>query len=237
MKYGVLVFPGSNCDHDMVHVMGTVLGQPVEELWHKRERLDGYDPATDTILVPGGFSYGDYLRSGALARFSPVMSAVIEFAQAGGRVVGICNGFQILCEAELLPGALLRNQQQRFICDNVYLKVGTADTDLTRHLDPGRAYYIPIAHADGRYYAAAAVLDELEANDQVLFRYCDAEGAVTDAANPNGSARNIAGVCNAGRNVFGMMPHPERAAEGLLGNTDGRLLLEGLLAINSALAL
>ena len=230
MKFGVLVFPGSNCDHDMVHVMGAVLGQRVEELWHKRDHLDGYDPAADTILVPGGFSYGDYLRSGALARFSPIMRAVIGFAQAGGRVVGICNGFQILCEAELLPGALLRNERQRFICDNVYLRAGTTDADLTRQLDPARAYRIPIAHAEGRYYASEAVLDELEANDQVLFRYCDADGEVTAAANPNGSARNIAGVCNAGRNVFGMMPHPERAAEDLLGNTDGRLLLEGLLA-------
>ena len=234
MKYGVLVFPGSNCDHDMLHVMGTVLGQPVEELWHKRDHLDGYDPARDTVLVPGGFSYGDYLRSGALARFSPIMSAVIEFAQAGGRVVGICNGFQILCEAELLPGALLRNERQQFICDNVYLKPGTLDSDLTRGLDAGRAYHIPIAHADGRYYASDAVLDELEASDQVLFRYCDADGAVTAEANPNGSARNIAGVCNAGRNVLGMMPHPERAAEDLLGNTDGLLLLQNLLEEVSA---
>ena len=237
MKYGVLVFPGSNCDHDLLHVIGTVLGQRVEELWHKRDRLDGYDPATDTILVPGGFSYGDYLRSGALARFSPIMRAVIGFAQAGGRVVGICNGFQILCEAELLPGALLRNEHQRFICDNVYLRAGTLDADLTRGLEADRAYRIPIAHAEGRYYASEAVLDELEANDQVLFRYCDAGGDVTASANPNGSARNIAGVCNAGRNVFGMMPHPERAAEDLLGNTDGRLLLEGLLARNPAPAL
>ncbi len=237
MKYGVLVFPGSNCDHDLVHVMGTVLGQPVEELWHKRSDLSDYDPATDTILVPGGFSYGDYLRSGALARFSHVMQGVIAFAKAGGRVVGVCNGFQILCEAELLPGALLRNEGQRFICRNVHLKAETLDSDLTRTLELDRAYRIPIAHADGRYYASEALLDELEANDQVLFRYCDADGHVTDAANPNGSARNIAGICSAGRNVIGMMPHPERAAEGLLGNTDGRLLLEGLLTGNVARAL
>ena len=230
MKYGVLVFPGSNCDHDMVHVLGSVLGQEVEELWHKRDHLDGYDAATDTVVVPGGFSYGDYLRCGAIARFSPIMRAVIAFAQAGGRVVGICNGFQILCEAELLPGALLRNEGQKFICDNVYLRAATAEADLTRGLDTARAYHIPIAHAEGRYYASDAVLDELEANDQVLFRYCDAAGEVTPAANPNGSLRNIAGVCNAGRNVFGMMPHPERAAEALLGNTDGRLLLEALVA-------
>lgn len=237
MKYGVLVFPGSNCDHDLVHVMGSVLAQPVEELWHKRSHLDDYDPTTDTVLVPGGFSYGDYLRSGALARFSPIMRAVIEFAQAGGRVIGICNGFQILCEAELLPGALLRNERQRFVCRNVHLRAETLDSDITRTLEIGRPYLIPIAHADGRYYASDAVLDELEANDQVLFRYCDADGEVTAAANPNGSARSIAGVCNAGRNVIGMMPHPERAAESLLGNTDGRLLLEGLLAHNVARAL
>ena len=236
MKYGVLIFPGSNCDHDLLHVFGTVLGQDVEPLWHKREALDGYDPGRDTILVPGGFSYGDYLRSGALARFSPVMRAVIAFAQAGGRVVGICNGFQILCEAELLPGALLRNEGQRFICREVYLRPETLDSDLTRGLDVGRAYKIPIAHADGRYYASEAVLDELEANGQVLFRYCDAAGEVTEAANPNGSARNIAGVCNAGRNVIGMMPHPERAAEAVLGNEDGRALLEGLLEGVSGLA-
>ncbi len=237
MKYGVLVFPGSNCDHDLVHVMGTVLAQPVEELWHKRSDLSDYDPTTDTILVPGGFSYGDYLRSGALARFSHVMRGVIAFAKAGGRVVGVCNGFQILCEAELLPGALLRNEGQRFICRNVFLKPETLDSDLTSQLDLTRAYRIPIAHADGRYYASEAVLDELEANDQVLFRYCDADARVTDAANPNGSARNIAGICSAGRNVIGMMPHPERAAEPLLGNTDGRLLLEGLLTGNVARAL
>lgn len=229
MKFAVILFPGSNCDHDLLHVYGSVLGQPVEELWHKQSSLDGYDPREDVILVPGGFSYGDYLRSGALARFSPIMGAVSAFARAGGRVVGICNGFQILCEAELLPGALLRNAGQRFICRNVYLRVGTAATDFTAGLEPARAYRIPIAHADGRYYASEAVLDELEAGDQVLFRYCDADGAVTDAANPNGSARNIAGVCNAGRNVFGMMPHPERAAEALLGNEDGRLLLEAML--------
>ncbi len=237
MKYGVLVFPGSNCDHDLVHVMGTVLGQPVEELWHKRSDLSDYYPDTDTILVPGGFSYGDYLRSGALARFSHVMQAVIAFANAGGRVVGICNGFQILCEAELLPGALLRNEGQRFICRNVHLRAETLDSDLTAGLELDRAYRIPIAHADGRYYASEAVLDELEANDQVLFRYCNADGGVTDAANPNGSARNIAGICSAGRNVIGMMPHPERAAEDVLGNTDGRLLLEGLLKGNVARAL
>lgn len=230
MKYGVLIFPGSNCDHDLLHVMGSVLGQQVEELWHKRADLNDYDPSSDTVLVPGGFSYGDYLRSGALARFSPVMKAVIEFAQAGGRVIGICNGFQILCEAELLPGALLRNEGQKFICRNVFLRAETLDSDFTHALNLKSAYRIPVAHADGRYFASEAVLDELEANDQVLFRYCDADGHVTSEANPNGSARNIAGVCNAGRNVFGMMPHPERAAEGVLGNTDGRLLLECLLA-------
>jgi len=229
MKFGVIVFPGSNCDHDLLHVFGTVLEQEVVELWHKQESLDGFNPSTDTVLVPGGFSYGDYLRSGALARFSPIMQAVIEFAGKGGRVIGICNGFQILCEAELLPGALLRNEHQKFICRNVYLKPGTTDTDLTQTLDADKAYSIPVAHADGRYFASDALLDELEANDQVLFRYCDETGAVTEAANPNGSARNIAGVCNPSRNVFGMMPHPERAAEKLLGNTDGYEMLAGLL--------
>ncbi len=229
MKFGVIIFPGSNCDHDLLHVFGDVLGQEVVELWHKQESLDSFDPATDTVLVPGGFSYGDYLRSGALARFSPIMQAVIEFAGNGGRVIGICNGFQILCEAELLPGALLRNEHQKFICRNVFLKPGTTSTDLTHTLDADKAYSIPVAHADGRYFASEAVLNELEANDQVLFRYCDADGNVTEEANPNGSERNIAGVCNPSRNVFGMMPHPERAAEELLGNTDGYEMLAGLL--------
>lgn len=229
MKFGVIVFPGSNCDHDLLHVFGDVLAQQVVELWHKQERLTDFDPATDTILVPGGFSYGDYLRSGALARFSPIMQAVIEFAGKGGRVIGICNGFQILCEAELLPGALLRNEHQKFICRNVHLKAATLDSDMTHTLSADKPYLIPIAHADGRYFASEAVLNELEANDQVLFRYCDENGEVTQAANPNGSARNIAGVCNPSRNVFGMMPHPERAAEDLLGNTDGYEMLAGLL--------
>ena len=234
MKYGVILFPGSNCDHDLVHVFGEVLGQRVEELWHKQPSLEGYEPGRDTILVPGGFSYGDYLRAGALARFSPVMAEVIRFAQDGGRVVGICNGFQILCEAELLPGALLRNERQQFICDNVYLRAATVDSELTRALDPTRAYRVPIAHAEGRYYASEAVLDELEAGDQVLFRYCDADGAVTPEANPNGSARNIAGVCNPGRNVLGLMPHPERAAEAILGNDDGLAMLAGLVGAPAA---
>jgi phosphoribosylformylglycinamidine synthase len=229
MKFGVIIFPGSNCDHDLLHVFGTVLGQEVEELWHKQDQLDDYNPATDTVLVPGGFSYGDYLRAGALARFSPIMKAVIDFAGRGGRVIGICNGFQILCEAELLPGALLRNEHQKFICRNVYLRPQTLNSDLTNGLEADKAYNIPIAHAEGRYYASDAVLDELEANDQVLFRYCDVAGNVTPEANPNGSSRNIAGVCNPGRNVFGMMPHPERAAEDLLGNTDGYAILASLL--------
>jgi len=229
MKFGVIVFPGSNCDHDLLHVFGSVLEQEVVELWHKQEELTDFNPTTDTILVPGGFSYGDYLRSGALARFSPIMQAVIEFAGKGGRVIGICNGFQILCEAELLPGVLLRNEHQKFICRNVNLKAATLDSDMTHTLVADKAYSIPIAHADGRYFASDAVLNELEANDQILFQYCDENGAVTDEANPNGSARNIAGVCNPSRNVFGMMPHPERAAEHLLGNTDGYDMLAGLL--------
>lgn len=229
MKFGVIIFPGSNCDHDLLHVFGTVLGQPVEELWHKCASLEDYNPKTDTILVPGGFSYGDYLRAGALARFSPIMKAVTSFAENGGRVIGICNGFQILCEAELLPGALLRNEKQKFICDNVYLRPLTLDSDITKNLSLDSAYKIPIAHAEGRYYASEGVLNELFANDQVLFQYCDAHGNVTDEANPNGATRNIAGICNAGRNVIGMMPHPERAAELLLGNSDGLAMLESLV--------
>lgn len=225
MKFGVLVFPGSNCDDDAVHVLGHVMGKDVVKIWHKETTL----PDVDCIIVPGGFSYGDYLRCGAIARFSPIMQAVIEFANAGGFVYGICNGFQILCEAHLLPGALLRNANQKFICKNVFLKPVTNNSPLTADLDLSQPLKIPIAHAEGRYYADEATLQKLVANDQILFKYCDAEGGFTEGSNPNGSLMDIAGICNAGRNVFGMMPHPERAAEIELGNTDGRLIFESLL--------
>lgn len=228
MKFGVVVFPGSNCDDDMMHVLGTVLGQETVKLWHKDESLDGFDTG-DCIVLPGGFSYGDYLRAGAIARFSPIMNSVIEFAKAGGYVWGICNGFQVLCEAGLLPGVLLRNGNQKFICKNIHLKVMTNNSPITTAIDPNQVLKIPIAHADGRYYADEATLRQLEENDQILFKYCDTAGNVTEEANPNGSLLNIAGICNAERNVFGMMPHPERASEVALGNTDGRIMFESLL--------
>ena len=222
MKFGVVVFPGSNCDEDAVHVLGQVLGNPVVKLWHKDTDLQ----QCDCLVLPGGFSYGDYLRSGAIARFSPIMENVVAHASAGGYVLGICNGFQILTEAGLLPGALLRNSRQRFICKNIYLKPESGTALLTAGLNAECAYKIPIAHADGRYYADAETLRQLNANDQVLFRYCDENRNITEAANPNGSLENIAGICNAQKNVFGLMPHPERAAEAALGNTDGYEILK-----------
>ncbi len=232
MKFGVIVFPGSNCDDDMLHVLGTVLGQDVQELWHKDDHLSGLG-AGDCIIVPGGFSYGDYLRAGAIARFSPIMKEVIAFAKQGGYVFGICNGFQILCEADLLPGVLLRNSSQKFICKNVHLKSGTSNSMLTADLDQNQAYKIPIAHAEGRYFADDATLKSLQDNNQIIFRYCNENGEVTAESNPNGSLDNIAGICNAQRNVFGMMPHPERASEDVLGNTDGRAMFESLLRATS----
>ena len=226
MKFGVLVFPGSNCDDDAVHVLGDVMGQEVVKIWHKETAL----PDVDCVIVPGGFSYGDYLRCGALARFSPIMQAVIEFANAGGYVWGICNGFQILCEAGLLPGVLLRNEKQKFICKNIHLNAQTNDSPITAKIDLDKALKIPIAHAEGRYYADAETLTQLIDNQQILFKYCDENGAYTEGGNPNGSSQNIAGICNKNRNVFGMMPHPERASELELGNTDGRVMFESLLA-------
>ncbi len=226
MKFGVVVFPGSNCDDDMMHVLGTVMGQPTVKIWHKEAEL----PADiDCVILPGGFSYGDYLRCGAIARFSPIMQAVVEFANNGGFVFGICNGFQILCEAHLLPGALLRNASQKFICKNVLLKTITKDSALTADLDLSQTLTIPIAHAEGRYYADAATMANLVENDQILFKYCDEKGEITEGSNPNGTTLNIAGICNAQRNVFGMMPHPERASEDILGNADGRLMFESLI--------
>lgn len=228
MKFGVVVFPGSNCDRDMVHVLGKVMGQEVVSIFHKETSLDGFSNR-DCIILPGGFSYGDYLRTGAIARFSPVMSAVVEFANNGGKVFGICNGFQILCEAGLLPGALLRNNNMKYVCKNIYLRPQTKDSLLTQAIPPSAVLKVPIAHGEGRYYADAATLQALKDNNQIIFRYCDANGNVNEGANPNGSLENIAGICNEGRNVYGMMPHPERASEEDLGNTDGRLIFQSLI--------
>jgi phosphoribosylformylglycinamidine synthase subunit PurQ / glutaminase len=228
MKFGVVLFPGSNCDDDMMHVLGNVMQAEVRKLWHKDQNLNGFD-TEDCIILPGGFSYGDYLRCGAVARFSPIMQAVIDFANRGGYVFGICNGFQILCESGLLPGVLLRNENQKFICKNTFLKTITNESPLTADLDKNQALKIPIAHAEGRYFADEKTLDALEKNKQILFKYCDENGKITKDANPNGTSRNIAGICNKQRNVFGMMPHPERASESILGNEDGKLLFASLL--------
>jgi phosphoribosylformylglycinamidine synthase len=218
MKFGVVVFPGSNCDRDMKDALQQDLQQEVIMLWHKDQDLSMFG-TEDCIVLPGGFSYGDYLRCGAIARFSPMMQRVIEFAEKGGKVLGVCNGFQILCEAHLLPGALLRNANQQFICKNVYIKgVGS-----------NQPLQIPIAHGEGRYFADEKTLDQLEQNNQIIYRYCDAAGEIRPEANPNGAIRNIAGIRNAAGNVFGMMPHPERATAQALGNTDGRLILQTLL--------
>lgn len=224
MKFGVVTFPGSNCDEDMCHVLEHVMEQRVERLWHKDHDLRG----CDMIVLPGGFSYGDYLRSGAIARFSPIMQEVAQHAKKGGLVFGVCNGFQVLCEAGLVPGALLHNEGQTFVCKNTFIRVQSRNTPLTSGVKD-HPLRIPIAHGEGRYYLAADGLKALNDGDQVLFRYCDAEGRLKDEANPNGSVENIAGVCNAGRNVFGMMPHPERAADARLGNTDGKALFASLL--------
>lgn len=225
MKFGVLVFPGSNCDHDMVYALSDKLGHEVVELWHKDPDLKG----VDAIAIPGGFSYGDYLRSGALATFSPIMEKVIEFANQGGLVFGVCNGFQILCESGLLPGTLLHNDNQKFICKNIYIKPDNNKTAMTAELDTDKALKIPIAHGEGRYYADEETIKDMRLNNQILFRYCDENGDVNDKVNPNGSVQNIVGVCNKNKNVFGMMPHPERAADAELGNEDGRLILESMI--------
>jgi len=225
MKFGVVVFPGSNCDHDMIYVLQKKLGREVVALWHKDTDLQG----VDFIILPGGFSYGDYLRSGAIARFSPIMDQLVDFARKGGYVLGICNGFQILCEAHLLPGALLHNPDHRFICHNTYIRSETSDSLVTRDIKHGEPLKIPIAHGEGQFFIDEVGLKKLNNNQQVLFRYCDEKGIVTSASNPNGSVENIAGICNATRNVFGMMPHPERAADEELGNEDGRLIFESIL--------
>ena len=224
MKFGVVVFPGSNCDHDMIYVLRDKLGQEVVELWHKNSDLQG----VDAVVLPGGFSYGDYLRSGAIARYSPIMNSVIEFAKNGGYVFGICNGFQILCEADLLPGTLLHNLNQKFICRNTYIKAVNHNNAFTRDV-PDTAIRIPIAHGEGRYYADDETIAEIEQNDQVLFHYCDENGNVSEPGNPNGSVKNIAGICNAERNVYGMMPHPERASDEELANKDGEFILQSFI--------
>ena len=225
MKFGVVVFPGSNCDHDAYYALGEVLRQRVEFLWHQSEQLNG----VDAILLPGGFSYGDYLRTGAIARFSPVMRAVEKFARGGGLVLGVCNGFQILCEAGLLPGALMRNAGLRFVCRQVHVRVETADTPFTAAARPGQVLQMPIAHGDGNYFCDGRTLAELERNQQIVFRYTTPEGREDAAANPNGSLANIAGVCSRERNVVGLMPHPERAVEQALGSADGLVIFRSLI--------
>jgi phosphoribosylformylglycinamidine synthase len=224
MKFGVVVFPGSNCDHDAYHVLSKHVGQPVDFVWHKETDLSGFD----ALVIPGGFSYGDYLRAGALARFSPVMNAVKDFAAEGKFVFGICNGFQILCEAGLLPGALMRNADLHFVCRHVGIRVENANTPYTSELETGRVLSIPLAHADGNYTCDDETLSSLEENGQIVFRYCEPDGEITDNANPNGALSNIAGICNLDRNVLGMMPHPERACEELLGSNDGRDIFSSL---------
>ncbi len=225
MKIGVLVFPGSNCDHDCQHVFEKVLRQNVTMIWHKETTVSGMD----AIIIPGGFSYGDYLRTGAIARFSPVMNALRGFAQSGGLVMGICNGFQILLEAGLLAGAMLRNRSLHFVCRDVHIRVENAATPFTGVCQPGQVLKIPIAHAEGNYHTDPVTLAGLQANAQVVFRYCTQDGEVIPEANPNGSLDNIAGIRNAEGNVLGMMPHPERSAEELLGNEDGRLIFTSML--------
>jgi len=225
MKFGVVVFPGSNCDHDAFHALSEVFHQPVEFLWHQSEQVDGFD----AILLPGGFSYGDYLRTGAIARFSPVMRAVEKFARGGGFVLGICNGFQILCEAGLLPGVLQRNAAMKFVCKQVHIRVENTDTPFTSATKPGQVLEIPIAHGDGNYFCDQATLADLERNHQVVFRYTTPGGREDAAANPNGSLANIAGICNRERNVVGLMPHPERAVENALGSADGLAIFQSLI--------
>lgn len=227
MKFGVITFPGSNCDKDMVYVLKNIMGQQVEELWHKDNDIKG----ADAIILPGGFSYGDYLRSGAISKFSPIMKEVIEHADKGGYVFGVCNGFQILCEAGLLDGTLLHNNNQKFICKNTFIKPVSKTASISKELDFNKAYKIPIAHGEGRFFANEDTLKSLNDNDQVLFKYCDENGKVTDEANPNGALQNIAGISNKNKNVFGMMPHPERAADAELNNTDGRAIFESWLGL------
>ena len=225
MRFGILVFPGSNCDHDCYHVLKHLLGQPTEFLWHKQTDLNGFD----VIIIPGGFSYGDYLRTGAIAQYSPIMKTVRGFADSGGLVLGICNGFQILLEAGLLPGAMLRNRSLKFICRDVFLRVERSDSPFTSELRNGQVIRLPVAHADGNYYADPKTLRSLEENGQVIFRYCAPDGRITEESNPNGSVESIAGISNRAGNVIGLMPHPDRSSDAALGSTDGRTIFESIL--------
>lgn len=226
MKFAVIVFPGSNCDHDAYHAARHVLGHDAEFIWHKEKSLKG----ADVVILPGGFSYGDYLRTGAIAQFSPVMGAVKEFAAGGGPLLGICNGFQVLCESKMLPGALLRNRDLKFHCEHVRVRVEQTDTPFTVRAAAGQVLNLPIAHGEGNYFADPETLQALEASRRVIFRYCNEAGEVTEAANPNGSLNSIAGICNETRNVVGLMPHPERACESPLGSTDGLVLFDSVVA-------
>ncbi len=225
MKFGVVTFPGSNCDQDMIYVLRDVLKQEVVHLWHKDSDLQG----ADMVVLPGGFSFGDYLRSGAISRFSPIMNEVISHANRGGYVLGICNGFQILTESGLLDGALLHNNNQKFICKNVHLRAVSEEASISAGLEKDVAYKIPIAHGEGRYHASESVINELEENDQILFKYCNENGEVNEESNPNGSLNNIAGIANKKKNIFGMMPHPERASDDILSNVEGKLFFESIL--------
>ncbi len=226
MNIAVLQFPASNCDQDALHVVKDVLGHSGRLVWHKENSLAGFD----AVIIPGGFSYGDYLRTGAIARFSPIMQSVREFAASGGPVLGICNGFQILCEAQMLPGALIRNRSLQFRCEHVFIKTATADSPFTNKIPADKIIRVPIAHGEGCYFADDATLEKLGKNRQILWQYCDAGGALAEANNPNGSLLNIAGICNDARNVAGLMPHPERASEPLLGSADGRLIFESMIS-------
>ena len=225
MKFGVIVFPGAYCDRDCYYAVKTVTGKPVEFIWHQETSLDGFD----ALILPGGFSYGDYLRVGAIAKFSPVMRSVKEFATKGGLVIGICNGFQVLTESGLLPGALLKNAGSRYVCRYLHIRTETSATPFTSGIEKGQLLHIPIGHGDGNYHADQDTLRRLEDNDQVAFRYVDAQGEPTGEANPNGSARNIAGIVNQRRNVLGMMPHPDRSFESILGSEDGCLIFESMV--------
>src|SRR5215475_5296614 len=225
MNFAVLQFPASNCGQDAVHVLSNVLGHSARFVWHKESSLGD----ADAVIIPGGFSYGDYLRTGAIARFSPVMQAVQNFAANGGPVLGICNGFQILCEAGMLPGALIRNRSLQFRCEHVFIKTETTDSPFTNQIPAGKLLRVPIAHGEGCYFADEETLTKLKAKNQILWRYVNAQGETTEAANPNGSLDNIAGICNESRNVVGLMPHPERASEAILGCADGRLIFDSLI--------
>jgi len=228
MKFGVVVFPGSNCDEDMVYVLKNIMKQNTVKLWHKNTDLEG----CTHIVFPGGFSYGDYLRSGAIAKFSPIMKSVMEHANKGGFIFGVCNGFQILCESGLLPGALLHNNSRKFVCKNVFIKAENNNSKITSKIPSNKALKIPIAHGEGKYFADADTLKKLNDNKQILFRYCDENANVNETANPNGALENIAGICNETRNIYGMMPHPERASDKELFNEDGKFLFESILSSN-----